>query len=570
MHRNLYVNIVAVISIALAAMLGFSLSPVAVPDTLKDADKALQVTYVALLEGASDPGVVSWYGGSAVAGMSAYQNSLTECEILGEITTNRYEAFKAWFNKMNVLVLLLQEPPDTLLVSAHFLAGANFVRVYDEAIAGCLDDAPPPDPEADWYLSPDRILEASTGAVTFTDNPIQDAIGADQWSSSGKNRPEMINRGDTVSLAPGDYHWFRITLSTDNSRTDGEKVSSDADLTWGQDPITWLIAPDRASILPNPVGGSQTLYLEWGGAYGFENLDFIGDDWMGIGSENPASERFSYHQGFRDFEFIECSVWGNYDAEKDGEKGDSNKWAIINYQMGRSARGVPGWKWVGGRIGGIWEEHAHYFHNVQGDIWIEDVEIKWCGRTAFQMANRFGEGPPGVGDLTFLDLRVEDVCLQDGGGGSAFSFNGNHTGTILLDNVTVRLGANPDIHPVRMGNFTGALVIHAGEDTLDNPNGDVIVQGCDFQVGPEKAMGSARRPNIMVGACESFTLMNSRVAMIGDQREALDISPDMVVGMITLDDDNEIIGKCLWDGDTFPDYETMLAAIGAEPKVRIQ
>jgi len=256
-----------------------------------------------------------------------------------------------------------------------------------------------------------------------------------------------------------------------------------------------------------------------------------------------------------------------------GSKPDGwSKWGVLNYQMGRSALDRPGYIWSGGEISGIWDEHAQYFHNIQGDILIENLESFWCGRTFFQMANRTGEGPAGVGDLTFRNINVQDVCLQDGGGGSAFSFNGRHTGTILLDSVSVYLGANPNLHSNRSKNITGALVIHAGSETNGLPNGDVIVQDCDFQVGPHfTGEGSARRGNIQVRECTSFSLLSSRVAQLGDNpREALDISPDLVTRTITLDAQNDIIGECIWDGDTFPDYETMLDAIKSDPKVVIQ
>ena len=240
--------------------------------------------------------------------------------------------------------------------------------------------------------------------------------------------------------------------------------------------------------------------------------------------------------------------------------------------MGQSARGVPGWIWIGGLIDGIKDEHGNYFHSPQGDILIEDLRIRWCGRTAFQIASRISEGPAGIGDWTFRRVDVEDVCLQDGGGGSAFSFNGRNSGTIWLDQCKVYLGANPELAAPWNENITGALVIHAGSETDGLPNGDVIVENCDFQVGPHyTGKGAARRGNIQVRECQSFTLINTRVAQLGDNpREALDISPDLVVGQIVLDSSNEIVGECIWDGDKFPDYQTMLAAVAGHPKVSVQ
>ena len=536
-------------------------------DELKDAEDALKVSYVDLLDNASNRGVVSWYGGAALTGVNAYKSALNECEMLGYVETDYASAFASWFSHFNAMTVLLG-PSDLPLTLKHFNDGAVFVGLYEDALESCLDGGPLDPP--DWILSPNAILETSTGFVTATDNPIQDCIGADQWSSSGKNRDSMFTRGDVIELGQGDYHHFRITLSTDMI-PGVEKVTDPSHVDWGRDPQTIIRAPQGATILNNPVGGSQTLYLEWGGAFSFEGLTFTGDDLMGVGSERPSSARFDYHQGFRDFEFINCSIAGGWNAESWVEE-PKNKWGVLNYEMGQSARGVPGWIWKGGEIWGIWDEHGNYFHNTIGDVLIEDLKIKWCGRTAFQFANRIEEGPAGVGDWTFRDVDVEDVCLQDGGGGSAFSFNGRHEGTIFLERVKVYLGANPNLAAPRNKNITGALVVHAGEDTNDLPNGHVIVSDCDFQVGPHfVGEGAARRGNIQVRECDSFTLINTRVAQLGDNpREALDISPNLVVGEIILDASNEIIGECIWDGDKFPDYQTMLGEIAGEPGVTIR
>lgn len=429
---------------------------------------------------------------------------------------------------------------------------------------------PDSDQQPDWVLDPNGYRDLSTGAYVSTGSPILDVYGADHWSTASRNRAELKTPGDVIELTPGDYQHFRITQSYDR-RCESQIVQGPSDVQFGADPQTVIRAQQRGtvSILPNPVGGSQTTYLEWTGAVTFEGLDFVGDDTMGVGSENPASKRFSYHQGFRDTWFFDCTLDGGFDFET--SSGVKNKWGILNYMMGRSAYAGPGWIWSGGSITGVFKEHANYFHNIQGDILLENLLIRHCGRTAFQMTNRIGEGPRGVGNLTFRNLMVEDVCLQQGGGGSAFSFNGRHTGRIVLDNVAVRLGSSPDLASPWNNNITGALVVHAGGGTDDLPNGDIVVRNCDFQVGPYfTGKGSARRANIQVRECTSFSLLNTRVAQLGTEpREALDISPELVEEKIILDDDCKIVGACRWAGVEYPDYATMLDAVRNDPKVEI-
>ncbi len=480
----------------------------------------------------------------------------------------------------NTLELAMYVPDDEALHGFEFfLQGVSMNRNMgryrtsnrlDEVVVSQFDGGGASS-DADWVLTPSSCRNVATGETINTGSPVQDVFGADQWSSSGKNRPELKTPGDVIELTPGDYEHFRITMSYDR-KPGVERVNSHSDYQFGIDPQTVIRAsqPGTVRVQPNPVGGSQTHYLEWGGAVTYEGLTFVGDDTMGVGSERPASLRWNFHQGFRDFWFYDCNLEGGFNFETN--TGPDCKWGVLTYEMGRSAYDKPGWIWSGGSITGIREEHANYFHNVLGDILVENMTMKWCGRTAFQMANRIGEGPAGVGDLTFRNVYVEDVCLQDGGGGSAFSFNGRHTGTILMDNVTVRLGANPNLHERWNQNITGALVIHAGEDTDDLPNGHVIVKDCDFQVGPHfVGKNSARRGNIQVDECMSFSLINTRVAQLGNNpREALDIEPDRVRDYMIFDDDCEIIGECIYDGDKFPDYQTMLNAIKNEPKVRIQ
>ncbi len=532
-------------------------------------------TFWDLQSHASNPALVANHRLVAVGTILSYEEAYRSCIEGGstDLSAERQEVT----DSLVWMYLGMTGTLDRERIQDHASALYAVLDWYEERILDCEEGFPMPDRFVDWVVAPNRYRRADQGSWEFSDEALQDVIGADHWSSSGRNRPSLFQRGDVIELEPGDFRHFRITLSTDR-RPGVERVEQAADVVWGRDPQTTIRArlPGTVRILPNPVGGSQTLYFEWGGAFTFQDIIFTGDDMSALASERPASDRFSFHQGFRDLWFFDCHVEGGWNPLLG--TGTTGKWGILNYEMGRSAEDAPGWVWKGGSMEGVFQEHFHYFHNVQGDVWIggkgphRPLRARWAGRTFFQMANRRGEGPAGYGNLTFRDIVVEDTCLEDGGGGSAFSFHGRHQGTILLERVKVRLGANPELPEPWNRNITGALVAFAGGDTGGAPNGDLVVRQCDFQVGPfYDGVGAARRANVEIRECRSFVLEATRIAQLGpDPRPALEIASDLITGSIVLDDDCVIVGRCVFDGVSYPNYASMLAAVEAHPKVHIR
>ena len=454
---------------------------------------------------------------------------------------------------------------------------------------------------AQWSVTPDGFVHIESGEVfDGHDEAIQDLIGADHWSSSSRNRASHHSRGDIIELLEGDFDRFRLTLSYDT--TDGETDHDGNNFQWGLDPQTIIRAalPGKSAIknLHNPVN-DKNLYLEWGGAWSIENLDVYGNSTAAIMTENPYAKRWSYHPGFRDIRFCDTRIIGGYDFNTDS--GFNTKWGFLSYGLGRSAyTNTPGFifkagskraKAIGGHtLQGIKREHFFYFHNVQGGgqggIYIggnsvdDPLTASGAGRTFIQVANRDSEGPAGNADITLQYIEISDVSLQQGGGGSALSFNGNHTGTITIDHVDVRLGANPDLHPNYQDNITGGFVSWDGSgSTVETPNGDIIIKNSYFQVGPHfVGRGAARRENLQVGDCKSFTLENSSIVqMLGDDgrrpRGAITIDTSTISETITFRGENTIIGDVYVDGNKFADdgldgsgYAAMRASYAGDPK----
>ena len=389
----------------------------------------------------------------------------------------------------------------------------------------------------DGYTSPEKVYTPS-GA------PLQDVEGADRWSSSSRNRPRLCRPGDVLEVASGDYRNFRITHTYDRAGLDDFiRIIGGFDLA-GPSP--------RPRILPNSVGGSQTFYLEWGGAHEIRGLDIIGDDMAGFFTERPQAERWhGEHPGFRDIRFFDTNILGGFSFE--ANEGPHCKWGALTYELGRSAYAAPGFVFHDGEVSGIRKEHAWYMHNTIGDCSFQRVKIKGCGRTGFQFANRQGEGPEGKGDIYIADSVIEDVGLQMSGGGSAITIKGGHVGTYLLKNVKVKQGGNPDIHPDFSDNITGCVVAHKGGDAWDAKPSLMIGAGSKFVMGKvNPGKGAARRPAVDVANLKLFKMRNSIIEVGVNAREALVIDPD-TIDKIQLDDSNTVLGNCQWGEDKYPD-----------------
>lgn len=460
------------------------------------------------------------------------------------VTTHGLTIYQAWA----LMFKALNRASSHALARIHLAAVRKFL---EEAIIELEDLIPE---QADWELTPNTIYNVHKDEVITSGHPLQDTIGADKWSSSSRNRPMMMTPGDTILMHPGEYPHFRVTHTYDEDGINEQTVIKAAN-------------PGDVLIKKNPVSGSSAFYIEWGGGYTFENLHFEGDDSFCIGTERPASKRWEgTHPGFRDIHFKNCSILGGWDAHTD--EGPNNKWGVLSYELGRSAYDDDyGFSWEGGEISGIKKEHAFYMHNVIGDILIRDLKVKHCGRTFFQLTNRESEGPKGSGDIYLQNVDVEDVCLQQSGGGFAFTFKGNHDGTVYVTDSTCKLGCNEDLHPTYQPNITGCLSTHLSYSDQD-PLDEIIIDRCHFEVGKYYVgEGPARRENVGLSHVRNATIKNTTIISHPGAREALRINLD-TIDLLALGG-NKVTGTCYVNDTKYQTYEDMLEALKDNPKVTI-
>lgn len=302
-----------------------------------------------------------------------------------------------------------------------------------------------------------------------------------------------------------------------------------------------------ATLRMNPSGGSDTISLGNAAHTEFYQLTLEPDD--------RAAVMFSTGRPYPGVRFYDCRIGlasgTGWNAETDS--GFRGKWGVLSYQL-------DDFLFQGGEVTGIGKEHCFYHHNpsaptaTSNAITIRGVTMKWARRTAVQVVSRVNEGPNGRGNILIEDCRIEDVCLEDGGGGSALTFRGNLDGSVLIRNTRVALGGNPRLHPRVQANITGALVMDAGQGAQSRGTTALIVDGCHFEVGPHyTGRGSARRPNMMVSEVGSFVLRATRV--INHPGASAAMSLDLrSIGEVLLDVQSEVRGDCELAGvGVFPD-----------------
>lgn len=379
-----------------------------------------------------------------------------------------------------------------------------------------------------WRCTPDSWTDPE-GRTEATEAPIQKVIGGNRWSSAGKQVPRLCRPSASVVLSPGPYKHFRVTHDY-------------------PDPGKWIHIRSDGSARPwvegNPVGGSQTMYLEWGARHIFSGIDFHHDDQAILLTENPFSDRWGEgnpHPGFEDIHFANCNVLGSFDFTT--MVGPSVKWGFRAYGLGRSTQNdMPGFSFVRGRVTGIKKEHAFYFSTQQGDIVFDRVFIQGCGRTGFQFTARNSEGGTSHGNTYIRDCIVRDTCLEAQGGGSAITIKGNHRGTFFLDNVNVEQGGNPMIHPEVQKNITGCLVAHKGGDA-EGPKPDLLIgRNSRFVMGKHfKGEGSARRPCVDLSNLRRLKVSKTKITAFPGAREALVLDAD-TIDHIDMDNSNDVLG----------------------------
>lgn len=456
----------------------------------------------------------------------------------------------------------------------------------------------------DWLVEPSgggtyKITRKATGMVySGIKEPIPTIMGSDRNSASAKNRYPLsgFQMGQVIALMPGEYPKFRVTRTIDIN--DGVQMGLDSDnkirpdqVTFGKDPNTVIkaLVPGTVFILPDTtVGGTKTLYIEWGGAVTFIGLIFIADDQAGIATENH--HEVNEWQHFRNIEFIDCEIRGSWSAYTN--EGWRSKWGLFTYGIGLSNDARPGFSWTGGSIHGIKEEHTnynHWFNSGSPDLvafHMQDVDLYHCGRTASQHSPREGEEPAGVesqGVVIYRDVRVRDVCLQSGGGGSAFTVAGNFVGRVSYQDCFVQLGCDEALAPDLRDRITGSIVAWMGEGAEGQPNDIIEILGGRYEVGLHYVgSGSARRPNVSISNTKHFRLISapgkhgngliwSHPGCSSTMR--LDV---LTIDKLTLDSKYEVRGDVYLDAQKFPDAENdgsgwkaALNVLAGNPKVEI-
>jgi len=282
--------------------------------------------------------------------------------------------------------------------------------------------------------------------------------------------------------------------------------------TAGSQPIAFLAEfPGQVFIDRDvTVGSTDSILLKSGqGDVYFDGFDVTADDRAGIKTEGPA--------GAKAVSFADCKIHGLGDAYDPAWRYDC-KWLAHHYLTAK-------WSEVGSKYWSCWDEHARYLHNIQGNHAFSDTTVKHTGRTALQIVNRMKETttpmPEGKGNVTIARELVIDVCLGQGGGGSAYTFRGGMpNSTISLENCTVQLGCDPRLAAPFNQNITGCLVVDSGGESkpgagdMAHPGGtkEVRVKGCSFEVGKVfPGVGGARRPNVRVAECGLFILEDSQI-----------------------------------------------------------
>ena len=323
-----------------------------------------------------------------------------------------------------------------------------------------------------------------------------------------------------------------------------------------------IVIRGPATLQMNPSGGSDTLSFKRVGPTRIENLILEPDD--------RAAVMFNTKTRYRGIHFIQCKVGlaSGKGWNPETNTGFKAKWGFLSYEL-------DDFRFEGGEVIGIGKEHCFYHHNPhaqspnQNAILIRDATLKWAGRTAVQVVARAHEGVAGQGNVTIDNCQIEDVCLEDGGGGSALTFRGNLDGTVLVRNTSVHLGGNPRLDPKLGRNITGALVMDTGSGSKGHGTRELIIENCHFEIGPAyTGKGSARRNNVDISQVRKLKIIGTTILNHPGSAGALHIGAPSIDEII-LDDDNDVRGDCSMSGlGVFKDprrdgsgYRAMLRAI---------
>ena len=355
---------------------------------------------------------------------------------------------------------------------------------------------------SDWILTPTSYTTPA-GMKVAHKKPIDEA-----WKKA--------KAGDRCLLDPGTYQ--------------GSMDIAVSGRPYGSAPVEFAAINGGVIFSPNPVGGSDTFGMKSGVSdLVLSNITLQLDDRAGV--------KTVADKGARKVMLRNCQIVGAGPGPSDPLWKASGKWGEHHFMRGN-------WTHIDCVIEKVFDEHAEYDNTIAGyNIWLR-TKVRHCGRTRIQQANRktnYGVPfPVGYGNQTFIDEDVEDVCLEQNGGGSAYTFHGGcPTSTITLQGCKVRLGCAPTLAAPFNRSITGAVMVHsgkasqvgAGDEAHEGGTGRLVLPEPDIEVGTVwPGVGSAIRVNVDVSDCGEFLLQwgqGGRILSNGANKIALEIGPSV-------------------------------------------
>jgi hypothetical protein len=400
---------------------------------------------------------------------------------------------------------------------------------------------PPPPPTtgtATYKADPAGYTIVATNVRKATTAPIRDL-----WA--------IAKNGDVIELASGDYP--RCDLKPVTSRPAGG-----ARVTF-RGPATGA----RARITRNPeVGGSDTLQMLQGVADScWENIDVLSASRAGIKTTDSKNADGTWSGTGPNHTFRGVRVLGGWNPTIAGEqdpgftRSKDCLWGVHLYTGGN-------FLFEDCLFQGIYKEHVGgYGHNNQGDYVYRRCIFRWAGRTATQWMSRTSEGPIAKGNITLEDCEAYDVCLEGGGGGSAFTFRGGAPNTeVFLTRCKVRLGCDAALMYPYSENITGAVVVDSGQYAYPGGTKAIHLDGCDFEIGSVYGgVGGARRTNCLFESVGQVTINNCRIVQ-GPKAHTIALEFGPSVGAVKFTGTNVVVGRVVYQGMTYQTFDAFKAA----------
>lgn len=362
---------------------------------------------------------------------------------------------------------------------------------------------------------------------------------------------ERAAPGDELDLAAGDYR--RQTLKPSRR----PKLS---------DPVIIRGVPFNGItriLRDDTVGSTDALILKSGVRdLLLMDLELEVDDRAALKTEGPGGARHVELRGVR--------MVGRGAGPSDPTWTDVGKWGAHHYAVGN---------WTEGEctVDRVFQEHAAYHHQLAGNLTLANGLTSYCGRTRLQIVNRMAESGvptsgPGRGDVLVQDDDVIDVCLEQGGGGSAYTFRGGMPdSTIVLRRCSVRLGCDAQLAAPFRDNITGALLMDsspeskpgAGDAAWPGGTDELQIVDCDLEAGtiyPGK--GSAFRPLVSIDAVNRCILDGGRFVRRGG-RGQVPIALEFKAGcreLIVVRPPTEVVGEIRYRGARYSTWSLFAAA----------